>query len=94
MNTLFDEFSYFCQSAEAGEQFTYHVGYLPTDREPTGRGRYEDHFSDERKKVEQAAVFAYSMGKRRVVDLVQKRLGDMNYQYIAVKKYVQRHPVI
>ena len=94
MNTFFDEFSYFCQSAEAGEQFVYHEGYLPKDRQLTGRGRYEDSLSVERKQVEQAAAFAYSMGKRRVVDLVQNLLGDMNYQYIAVKKYVQRHPVI
>lgn len=72
------------RTAAAGERIIYYRGVLTTTR----HGNWEFVHKD-------AAARAWNMAVTTgLLDLIQKKIGDMDYQYIAVKRKEQQivHP--
>lgn len=68
------EFQAWVMGAPPGDSVIYHTGYLPWDRRnPINR------------RVAEAANAAWWAYEQRLVALVQRRLGDLKFEYIAIK---------
>lgn len=61
------------ESAQRGQWILYHVGYLFTDRTKD-------------RQLSTMALVLYNQYLDGEVCLVQRRLGDMRYEYYAVKR--------
>ena len=59
---------------------TYHIGYLPIDRDP----KHSRLPSARREEVASKADQAMALQARGSVCLVQRRLGELKYEYMMV----------
>ena len=67
-----------------GQAVEYHRGYLAKDREPS---KAMSQFDREKvRDLGEVADYAWAAAKAGVVRLVQRRLGDMRYSYLAVRR--------
>ncbi len=69
-------------SAQPKSRIVYHVGMLMADRQPQGRKSEAEKQARELGEVARAFMDASEKGRVR---LVQRRLGDSQYEYIAVR---------
>ena len=67
-------FNGWCRFAVAGDQLTYHRGFLPRDK---------DGLSDRVAHLAEAALRCFGAG---LVHLVQQRRGDLDFEYLAIKR--------
>lgn len=75
-------FKYWLRNAIKGERVVYYTGFLLRDREIlTRNGLNTDGFPDTIK----AAISAWNSYRDGAVKLVQRKRGDFEYEYIAVK---------
>ena len=68
-------------SASPGDRFEYHRGFLSLDRSPHAHGLPDR----QRRRLVEVADFAMTAADSLRVFLIQRRLGDDDYSYIAVK---------
>ena len=83
---LFDQW---VEKGKPGSMFVYHSGYLPLDKYNTYQldGRTFFQRNAEIFNLAQSAMGLYEMG---LVELVQRKLSEAEYQYIAVKRKYRR----
>lgn len=72
------KFRYWLDFAEPGERYVYHYGYLARDRDWAN--------SDGRTAIRQLANLAMGAAQTGLVHLVQRRLDDNYYEYIAERR--------
>jgi hypothetical protein len=76
-------FHYWVKTAKPGEKAVYYSGFLMRDREVFVRGGgFTDNFPAQIK----AAILAWRAYLNGDVNLVQKKQGAYEYQYIATKR--------
>lgn len=76
-----DRFCDWLASALPGDRIEYHRGFLSMDRTAATRRLPEPS----RRHLEQLAGVVLEFAQNRRVHLIQRRLGDDQYSYIAVK---------
>lgn len=82
-----DMFEEFLKTGNAGSKLCYHEGYLPKDRrQPATRGEAPPPTPDQL-RVEEVARHAWRAAAKRRVELTQKKLGKLNYQYFATIRH-------
>jgi hypothetical protein len=75
-------FRYWFKNAIRGERVVYYTGFLLRDREILCRnGLHSDNFPDTIK----AAISAWNAYRDGGVKLFQRKRGDFEYEYIAIK---------
>lgn len=67
--------------AGPGQQLEYYRGYLVRDRWPTS-----DPSEDERRALGRLAEAAWRAADEGLVDLVQRRNGEFDFSYLAIKR--------
>lgn len=75
MNTIVDDFHAWLRNAKAGDRFAYHRGYLVIDR--------NDPSQPDRADINFVADQYLDLAKAGTVRLVQKRVDDPRWDYIA-----------
>lgn len=83
-------FQRWIENGKPGSQFVYHEGYLPRDKVLVigiGNGATYTTQNSEVTKIARFAMEAQDAGE---VELVQKKVGPGEYQYIAVKRKYRR----
>ena len=71
--------------APPGTIICYHRGYLPYDR---GSGP-ADEIGGPVREIEKMAILLWEIG---AIELVQRRLGDFRYEYLAIKRQQKAPP--
>lgn len=74
------------QKAQPGDSFVYHVGSLCDDKHSHN---WSTLTKDEQKRlasINMAASFLLKAAERGQCHLVQRKLGDRHYEYIAVRR--------
>ena len=67
------------QSSQPYDAYVYYTGFIARDRcDPTK--------PEESRRIGQAASLAMDLEEKRKVFLFQRRLGPMQYEYIAIKR--------
>lgn len=84
-----DEFCRWIAAALPGSCLEYHRGFLATDRMPST----SPYSPDQRNKLVAVAKRALQMAEDGRLHLVQKRHGDGDYSYIAIKVRPRRRRV-
>lgn len=84
------DFNQWLNRARVGERYVYHVGYLPRDRSktvevPITRGEYHRVVVN-KGPVHEMATLVMIAAESGLVHLVQRKLQDGRYQYIAEKR--------
>lgn len=75
--------------ARPGEAVEYWRGFLAFDR-CYDEGREYRARTDPESAAGKVAVLAWDLEQKGMVELVQRRLGDMSYVYLAVKKVPEK----
>lgn len=81
------EFCAWVGQAAPGDRLRYHAGFLILDTFPTA-GRLSDQ---ERRELSRTASRAFWAARQGLVHLVQQRLGDDRFAYIAVARPRPKH---
>ena len=68
-------------TATPGDRFEYHRGFLCLDRSASAHRLPER----QRQQLNALADFAHTAAENQRVSLIQRRLGDDDYSYIAIK---------
>lgn len=68
--------------AEPGDVMEYHRGFLALDRSFASEARTED----ERLALNQIASLAMRLSDRGLINLVQRRVGDERFAYLAIAR--------
>ena len=76
-----DSFCRWLGRAVPGDRIEYHRGFLGCDRDPENSARP----ASERRRIDDLAEQVQSLAVAGLVGLVQRRYGDADYSYLAVK---------
>ncbi len=69
-------------NALRGKSLVYHIGYLAKDRETRPRDATEKAYYAE---ISDVANYLFGLAEEGRVSLSQKRIGPMQFEYIATK---------
>ena len=88
MSLFIDMFEEFLRSGTAGSKMCYHTGFLAKDRrQPVLRGGEFKPPTADQLRIEEVARRAWWAAERRQVELTQKRLAKLTYQYFATIRH-------